>query len=61
MSGLMDKLSGAVDNKLSQDAQPGDGVERTADSDANQGSSSSSSFFNPFDFSCSQFSQTADG
>jgi hypothetical protein len=37
MSGLMDKLSGAVDNKLNQESQPGDGVERTADADANQG------------------------
>jgi hypothetical protein len=47
MSGFMDKLSGAVDNKLNQDAQPGDGVERTADNDANQGSSSSSSSISP--------------
>jgi len=37
MSGIMDKIGGAVDNKLNQQAQPGDGVERTADNDANQG------------------------
>ena len=35
MSGLLDKAEGAVDGKLNQDAQPGDSVERGADSDAN--------------------------
>lgn len=37
MSGLVDKLSGAVDEKLNQESQPGDGVERAADGDVNQG------------------------
>lgn len=37
MSGLMDKVEGVADNKLNQDAQPGDSVERTADSDVNNG------------------------
>lgn len=37
MSGLMDKVEGAADNKLNQDAQPGDSVERSADSDVNNG------------------------
>ena len=37
MSGLVDKIEGAAENKLGQDAQPGDGIERTADNDANQG------------------------
>ncbi|KAJ6548555.1 hypothetical protein B0H19DRAFT_1265369 [Mycena capillaripes] len=37
MSGLVDKIEGAAENKLGQDAQPGDGIERTADNDVNQG------------------------
>ncbi|KAJ7721515.1 hypothetical protein B0H16DRAFT_1738252 [Mycena metata] len=37
MSGIMDKVEGAAENKLGQEAQPGDGVERTADNDVNQG------------------------
>lgn len=36
MSGLLDKVKGAVGSKESRDAQPGDSVERTADKDANQ-------------------------
>ncbi|KAK4546810.1 hypothetical protein LTR36_001542 [Oleoguttula mirabilis] len=36
MSGLMDKAQDAVGNKMDKDAQPGDGVEKTADNDANQ-------------------------
>jgi hypothetical protein len=31
----MDKAKGMAEGKLSQDSQPGDGVERTADSDVN--------------------------
>ncbi|KAJ7676363.1 hypothetical protein B0H17DRAFT_1139932 [Mycena rosella] len=37
MSGVVDKVEGAAENKLGQDAQPGDGIERTADNDINQG------------------------
>ncbi|KAF7342829.1 hypothetical protein MSAN_01998900 [Mycena sanguinolenta] len=37
MSGLVDKIEGAAENKLGQEAQPGDGVERTADNEVNQG------------------------
>ncbi|KAJ7143920.1 hypothetical protein C8R44DRAFT_864933 [Mycena epipterygia] len=36
MSGLVDKVEGMAENKLGQDAQPGDGIERTADNDVNQ-------------------------
>ncbi|KAJ6459625.1 hypothetical protein C8R45DRAFT_1109489 [Mycena sanguinolenta] len=37
MSGIVNKVEGAAENKLGQDAQPGDGVERTADNAVNQG------------------------
>jgi hypothetical protein len=37
MSGLVDKVEGMAENKLGQDAQPGDSIERTADNDVNQG------------------------
>jgi hypothetical protein len=52
----MDKLSGAVDNKLNQQAQPGDGVERAADGDANQGLSFHSTLkaFHPLFFPISR-------
>jgi hypothetical protein len=36
MSDLLNKAEGFAENKLSQDAQPGDGVERAADSGVNQ-------------------------
>lgn len=35
MSGILDKAKGMADNKLNQDAQPGDSVERSADSGVN--------------------------
>eukprot|EP00249_Psilotum_nudum_P035765 c57082_g1_i1 orf=1-180(-) len=35
MSGLMDKVEGMADNKLNQDAQPGNQVEGRADNAAN--------------------------
>lgn len=35
MSDLVDKVKGFADNKLNQKAQPGDGVERSADSGVN--------------------------
>lgn len=37
MSGLLDKAQDMASNKLNQDAQPGDGVERSADSGVNNG------------------------
>ncbi|KAK7006345.1 hypothetical protein R3P38DRAFT_3037933 [Favolaschia claudopus] len=36
MSGLVDKIEGAAENKMASDAQPGDNVERTADNDVNR-------------------------
>ncbi|KIV78554.1 hypothetical protein PV11_06199 [Exophiala sideris] len=37
MSGLMDKIGQKADQTLNNKAQPGDGVERTADNDVNSG------------------------
>jgi hypothetical protein len=37
MSGILDKAKGMADNKLNQDARPGDSVERSADSGVNNG------------------------
>ena len=39
MSGLMDKVKGAVGNDADKQAQPGDGVEKKADGAANNGKS----------------------
>lgn len=36
MSGLVDKVKNAVGNHEEKKAQPGDGIERTADNAANQ-------------------------
>jgi len=41
MSGILDKAKGMADNKLNQESQPGDGVERSADSGVNNGISPS--------------------
>lgn len=43
MSGIMDKVEGAVENNANQDAQPGNSVEKEADSYANNGKHGSSS------------------
>jgi hypothetical protein len=37
MSGLMDKVTDAAQNKLGKDSQPGDKVESGADNAVNQG------------------------
>jgi hypothetical protein len=48
MSGLMDKAKDLASNKLNQDAQPGNQVEGSADSGANNGMLSLPSLHLPF-------------